>query len=688
MSDLIYINQTLHGYADGHQLLATSVDLTPEEQSTLLVMSDLSGPAFRGGYETYLTGYPLAGGTIYCLARTWFAPELPRPGCVWTQTFLIKAEDLARIIDFDQLNDMYYRPTELSGFGAYCRRLPLDQRENLSPPLLVDGGSVLRALYDGGKRVVISSEASQTYESLALAVFEQQWPKLRRSFRFCSGALSLRDTEFELSVSPPEATHSLSEGSVLASQRPVERRAEEEWLEIATRDLTLRQKKSELREFLWRFGPEFAETRAAFRPLTEIFCLLKAGSHLEGAERLLSAIGHFYPQPTTAGRLKAAIFGAAGEYAGDGKNEGVILKLLVSHPLASAISSKTADMRARARAFSKSDMHGAIDIALTAAELGGDCAQQFLEGVFESSEWSPEFIRSVPFELLTISLGKYPDLIYQPALWSRADRMEIVDQLLSKLAANPESLRLAISSMMEAGAWDAISRSIRNGGASVVKIMFSLIDSSNSEILDYPDVIHSDISRGIDVWMNLIQSGQLGSKAVKFLSADLDARSWYVRKLGLRPWALMLETNARFKSPLRALHSSVFALSVGLSSWNIDAAKFVSHSFSSVYAAAAGREINETIWQQLEPSLSWYSPSWDKCARLVRSVARAFKERNWPLQDFFLTFKSEQDLSRALNEIDDTYGGSRFIREARERVLGGNVSVSKEQLEVMIAASS
>jgi GTPase-associated protein 1, N-terminal domain type 1 len=685
MSEAIYIDQALHGYADGHQLLATSADLTSEQQSALLIMSDLSGPAFRSGYESYLTGYSLSGGAIYCLARTWFAPELPRPGCVWTQTFLIKAEDLARITDLNQVNKLFHRPSGPSELGGYRRRLKFDQQAVVPTPLLIDGQSTLRALYDGGKKVVLSSESSSLYEPLVLAIFEQQWPRLRRSFRFCSGALSLRDTEFELSVSPPEATHSLSEEGTLISNKIVERHSEEDWLEMANSDLIKRERKSGYRDFLWRFGPDLMESRSAFRPLTEIYCLLKAPE--VSAERLLSAMSHFYPQPTTAGRLKAAIFGADSEYAPRLGTEALILRLLVSHPLASTISVKTADISARARAMVANDMPAAVEIALLASELGGEYAQQFLVGFFENGEWSPDFIKDVPSELLAISLTKYPALLGQPALWLRTDRMDIVGNCLSQFAADVDLLRNAISSMMEAGAWDTISRLIGHCGATAVSAVFLLIDTSASEIIDYPDAIYSDLSRRNDAWMNLVQSDRLGPNALKFLSADLDPRSWYVRRLELRHWAGMLETNSRFASPLRALRSAVFTLSIGLSSRNVDAAKFVSNSFSLVYSAAARNEIDDSLWEQLEPDLSWYSPSWDKCARLMRSVARAFGDRPWPLEEFFLTFKSKHDLSRALSEIDDTYRGYRFIRDAKERVLAGSVPVSEEQLAIMIAAN-
>src|SRR5579863_5380868 len=110
MQDPLNVNQTLHGYGDGHQLLASSTELTSEQQWQLLVMSDLSGPSFRKGYETYVTGYPISGGGFYCFARTWFAPELPRPGCVWTHTILIADTDVARIADFRSIARLWKRP--------------------------------------------------------------------------------------------------------------------------------------------------------------------------------------------------------------------------------------------------------------------------------------------------------------------------------------------------------------------------------------------------------------------------------------------------------------------------------------------------------------------------------------------------------------------------------------------------
>ena len=93
-SHRVPLQQTLHGYSEGHRLLASSIDLPTRDAKTVLMMSDASGPAATIGEEGYLTGYPLPESGHYALARTWAAPEMPRPGCVWTHTILIDFSDI------------------------------------------------------------------------------------------------------------------------------------------------------------------------------------------------------------------------------------------------------------------------------------------------------------------------------------------------------------------------------------------------------------------------------------------------------------------------------------------------------------------------------------------------------------------------------------------------------------------
>src|SRR5262245_53670958 len=89
------IKQALHGYSDGHRLLAFSCRLPRDAENLMLILSDLSGPGGGDQFDPYLTGYPLGSAGRYALACTWPAPEMGRPGCVWTHTLLLGEELLA-----------------------------------------------------------------------------------------------------------------------------------------------------------------------------------------------------------------------------------------------------------------------------------------------------------------------------------------------------------------------------------------------------------------------------------------------------------------------------------------------------------------------------------------------------------------------------------------------------------------
>jgi hypothetical protein len=91
------VHQFLHGYSEGHRLIEGSAKLPSELARLMLKMSDLSGSSVVSGFERYITAYPLESINAYALAMTWYAPEMPRPGCVWTHTIVLSTQTLATI---------------------------------------------------------------------------------------------------------------------------------------------------------------------------------------------------------------------------------------------------------------------------------------------------------------------------------------------------------------------------------------------------------------------------------------------------------------------------------------------------------------------------------------------------------------------------------------------------------------
>lgn len=83
------IHQTLHGYNNGHKLLAASVDISSKSKNILLKETDSPSPTFHEKKNTCYTGYPLIEDKFYVISKTWTANELNRPGCVWTHSLLI-----------------------------------------------------------------------------------------------------------------------------------------------------------------------------------------------------------------------------------------------------------------------------------------------------------------------------------------------------------------------------------------------------------------------------------------------------------------------------------------------------------------------------------------------------------------------------------------------------------------------
>lgn len=57
--DGFYVEQTLHGYSNGHRLLQASVELSVQDSKKMMILSDLSGNEFVKGFERYFTGYNL-----------------------------------------------------------------------------------------------------------------------------------------------------------------------------------------------------------------------------------------------------------------------------------------------------------------------------------------------------------------------------------------------------------------------------------------------------------------------------------------------------------------------------------------------------------------------------------------------------------------------------------------------------
>ncbi|NUT33311.1 MAG: hypothetical protein HOV79_09570 [Hamadaea sp.] len=208
MSALVRIQHVLHGYDRGHRLLAASVELDRAGRQLVDVLSDAAGPELRHDFDGYLTGYPLPDGR-YAFACTWYAPEMPRPNCVWTHTLIVEATALAGPGTLAALCDHFRRPTGLSDLEFYRRPTPADLDDARVVTLWrgapVWAADVLGALYTGHPAYAVGDRHAESVD-FVMALSAQQWPQLRSRFSFCTAAQGQRrvgDHPFDLELLVP-----------------------------------------------------------------------------------------------------------------------------------------------------------------------------------------------------------------------------------------------------------------------------------------------------------------------------------------------------------------------------------------------------------------------------------------------------------------------------------------------------
>lgn len=203
---VITIESQLHGYRQGHELLASSIVLPKADQSIIDRLSDISGPLRAGEiFKPYLSGYPLPSGAYYVLARTWQDLTVQRAGCVRTLSFLIPIEKWSSALSIES----FYALLKLNDLPSRAEQVVLEEllQQPLPPVENFQGSELLEALFLEDSKPVALIDAADP-ELIALRLVTALWPSLRRNFSLSTFALSPRRIEgrdFDLVFVPKNA---------------------------------------------------------------------------------------------------------------------------------------------------------------------------------------------------------------------------------------------------------------------------------------------------------------------------------------------------------------------------------------------------------------------------------------------------------------------------------------------------
>lgn len=694
------VHQLVHGYFEGHRELAGSLRLTTRDARTVAILSDVSSSGLRVPEGGYLTGYPLPDSGLYVLARTWAATEVSRPGAVWTHSLLVEFSDLASIRDASVLTLLHRRPDVESSSWEHDYRRPFDIHGTYDADAHASSRAaegiaaiddvttewltkVLSALYgQPSDRVVVMLPTNETVrvDDAILALWSQQWPRLRRSFRFCTATTSDRQAEkgtFDLQVCPDNERTSRSRFSgafVVGEDRAV---SAETWLVHAVDDLR-RPGLSDLREFLVAVGSATGRGRSAFVPLVQMHEILSNEAvTAASAERVLSLVEEEFDTPPS----------------------------LIVPVLTLALARHIEDMAREAQDYVLSNVDSLRDedFGAIAPRLGkvvwGSSKLRFFDLVHGSERQrsiAADTIRTLPIEELVSGVQGFPDLtehaacerpelLQERSLWSSSEA--VIDAALRALSALNADVRSSTASAIVSADTAALHERARKvlGAETLwgaVVLAANAQPSGPSEPLRrWIQVLSGDTSELAGV----LASGSIRWRTTLHEIAQIVGPDSVPNTVGDDPWLLSLQAATGDVESDRLVYLSSYLLCRALGPSSRNCAGLVEASFNTVYESAARDTMPISAWRLLAPRLPQpgYWQSWDRCKQLRYGVAQLYVGRSLSPASFARLGTSDHMFKLLARAAAKEWHGKDYLRDVRralEYTAQGRIEAIDEQL--------
>ena len=661
---MLKVHQALHGYADGHRQLACSVSLPTKDARLMLVMSDVSGPGVASLGLPYLTGYPLAESGMYALARTWPAPEMSRPGCVWTHTMLIGFADLATLVSPSAIAELLQRPTTKVPLDVYSTDVVLEPQDHsvghlFSPEASSWFAKLASAVYEHPDAQIWARRSEgRDVDDAVLRLWDQQWPRLKRSFRFCTLTSRDRSQEgmpFDLQLTPGSESSSHLRFASTAEDFEATSSSTGPWLDDLLHDAQFPHA-STLRPFLRKLGADMLGGREAMRP----FCSLHAALEATDADGVSDAVKRIEASPMfSASELVRSIVVQAAMTNFSSVDAHVLDFVIDNFPLLSeaAVSENQASL---AQMLWQRDPRRLL-------ELSSDSRAEVRDAIRAGVKAIPadEVMDRLPQvdDLALPLLSLLPATAEAPHFWART-------QLLPTLAARagveltkdavlrammlgltePASIQAAVQAVGPLAAFDCLQR---------------LVDSSHFDDQARPwlRIVCADTNA---VAQFLANRSALTSKLLLLLT-DTIGPDAVPNDVGVDPWYSALHSVVAAEGRL-PFELQVFGFRRALGRRSRSVEELLKVTFEPLHAAAESGTFPEQQWKLLESSLPWalFGQEWDKATRLRRATARKCLDLQLRAEGLIQLVHADELFLQLVAEIWELWGGSRYLRSVYE----------------------
>ena len=681
------VHQFLHGYSDGHRLIEGSVKLPSELARLVLKMSDLSGSSVVGGFERYITGYPLESINAYALAMTWYASEMPRPGCVWTHTIALPAETLAAISSLVSLTTLFKRPTRRYLKSDYAETISFE-RSPVQVNALEDDAAVLKgqlgqifSAYYGSPNsspVVLVARDSDEFSSAILTLWSQQWPHLRQKFLFCTGSLSGRSLDgraFDIQCSPPTAAKDVAREASAEPLRvePILMLPDGNTcppdLESAVDDAVL-PNGGAFRTFLWASVDDSAD-RNDVLSFTRIYDVVTTS---QSVNAVIHSVAESFPEPNGGARLKQLLFGSdPPDFEARNYKERDILLSLATTPEFRIFDFEALSIEDRINRLcaSKPDEARWLLRQLFEATVN-DLGEKLLSVliIHMDTDTAREITQERPKFLPGLFRAR-PDLARSPELWKLGGdrKRELFEAVVGQKELDPSAIHGIVAALLDSDSESFLRRAINLWGKDAV---FSVLDWVEAHEGRMSRTCRDALSNQPDFVMDWIE--QTSNRASASLLAVTHVVAPYASRISKRDSEVWLRTFREVQGTATDAEKDYlasFLLTLAFCNAPPAPLDLIAESYQRVHQAAWEERLSDEAWSIAEPfvpELSWRK-NWDWCERLNRGLIAAFIGHGWPssglrrITNYYPRNSSTNLMQQIFQSARDVKGGKELVRE-------------------------
>lgn len=636
---IVNVDQAIYGYENGHRLLASSCPIDGPAARLLRAVTDMT---FDTASESYITVLPIHDLNRQALIRSWPAVEGVRPGSVWSHALFVDFVALAHIEHFAPILRCFRRPIRdtISNQeeSSYTTRLEIEMDQDSDPRM--DSGSSASALLDDHSlrqlvSLVYSSEAPvsipgdprQTERDL-FAIYEQQWPRLRRDFSFRTRSRKSANPSFQFDVEIFNKPPRLS---------PDEEQPEDQWVDVLAEDIHHPDPK--FRASLRRFG---AESRRGRKDMPGLASVLYGAIHGASEQLIARDLCESFPTPTSMRSLKRELLGS---HPGSKDDFGLWARSEMDR-LALLLDGRNRCFDLEDLSFAdrmenlwhqSADQMASLIVDLDISSLSPTQLQFVITAAAESApEAQIVDIAHNNTALVSHLVTARPSLSLVSNLWSidalRAD-------LSTSLELNPIDDQVGLLARL-------IDEENEDGAASVLTqapdLIWPTLDhigqqmprptDSMRELAGRAEILRRAIAKLDQETLSTVRL-ELQSESTLILVAALSDVFPAWRHVPAKTWGELVESTAwsgKSTKATRAVRSRLEAVALVSAQTTTPSLRKRAWlaTFSDLHRALADREIDQTTWQHLQ-SIVPKEPDWDRCERLRRAAAKTIRKDRW-----------------------------------------------------------